>query len=335
MGKLLKGYIASWLDVKTKLPYCCVGQDCEYRYTRQPPAELSCNPYDLINRLALTCSVEGPNTPIFSIVWFRRTNGALRDEELQITQSRVLIDVKKTLPAQFTRVSSRLTLTGLNDVTDVGVYWCQAKLENGTIFPERSTTLTLSNEDRYRFLSRCSGSSVLDAISCISVQQTIGPIVTDGGISTDPGAVEWTFSSSDISTSQVQTTGNPIDETEDNGRNLIVLYAIAAATVIASVTVLLLLIIMASIKYNQQATKAVLNHYEESQSDLGEMPRPDTSPVNDHEDFDLKDNSAYNKVGKIILNVNVSYVTTTVPSRSNIPQEYEAFVPSQSSKMNT
>lgn len=226
-------------------------------------------------------------------------------------------------------MSSRLALTSLDEVNDVGDYWCQVKLDNGTVFQEKSNKLTLRTADAYRSLSRCTGSSVVNEISCLRMFQINGLDVTNGGIS-----VWTTTSSSDISPTGPQTTRSPIDETEGNGKNLPLLYAIIAAIVTASILVLLLLVVIASLKYNQQTAKAFLKKYESdySPTELGEIVtdhQSETSSVNEDKEFDFKDNMAYNKVGRITLNVNVSYVATNPLPRPGQPQDYEMFVPSK------
>ena len=306
------------------------GQECSYRYTRQPPTELNCNPYDVINRLVLICSAEGPNTPSFSIIWLRRTDNSLRDEELQSSQPRVDIDTAQTIPAQFIRHSSRLTLSELDEIGDAGQYWCQVRLENGTVFQERSSNLTLKPADSYRLFSRCTGSSVTDKRSCLRVSlQPIVPDVSDGITATNPSSssVEWTISSSDSDniSPTTQTTRSPIEEREDNTVNLHVLYAIIAIIAASALLIFTLLIAIISLRYKQYSTKLQFHKYviEESgqseqevnhQTDLG------TSPADQDENFDLKENSAYNNVGKITLNVNVSYVDS-IPPRPKAPQE--------------
>lgn len=307
----------------------CTGHECNYRYTRQPPTELNCNPYDVINRLVLTCSVEGPNTPSFSIIWLRRTDISLRDEELQNSQPRVDIDTAQTIPAQFTRHSSRLTLSELDEIGDVGQYWCQVRLENGTVFQKRSSNLTLRLADSYRLLSRCTGSSVTDNRSCLGVSmQPNVPDVSDvitAATNSSSSSVKWTtFSSDSDNISPIaQTTSSLIEEREDNTVNPVyVLYAIIAIIVASALLVFILLIAIISLRCKQYSTKLQLDKYviEGDGRYKQEQTDQETSPADQDENFDLKENSAYNKVGKLMLNANVSYVLS-IPPRPQAPQE--------------
>ena len=63
---------------------------------------------------------------------------------MQDSQQRVNIDVFTTLDqnitAQFTRSSSRLTLSELDEEDDVGQYWCQVRLEMEHYFMRRVTS---------------------------------------------------------------------------------------------------------------------------------------------------------------------------------------------------
>lgn len=285
--------------------------------------ELNCSPYDVINRLVLTCSVEGPNTPGFSIIWTRQTN--IRDEELQSSQPRVDIDMEQTVPSQFIRRSSRLTLSRLDEIEDVGQYWCQVRLENGTVFQEKSSNLTLRPADSYHLLSRCTGSSVTDKRSCLGLSlQRIFPDATNGITATNPSSssVEWTISSSDSDniSPTAQTTRRLTEEKEDNAVNLFILYAIIAIIVAASLLVFILLMVIIFLRYKQYSTKIQLNKCvteENGQPELEVNHQTETDP---DENFDLKDNSAYNKVGKIALNMNISYLDS-IPPRPEVPQE--------------
>ena len=83
------------------------------------------------------------------------------------SQQRVVITVGASSIAggatQFTRRSSRFTLSELDEVNDVGEYWCQVRLaNNGTVFQEKSNILNLGNEAHYQGLRLCMGSNVVD-----------------------------------------------------------------------------------------------------------------------------------------------------------------------------
>ena len=253
-------------------------------------------------------------------------------EELQSSQPRVTIDVTQTVPTQFIRRSSRLTLNGLNEANDTGIYWCQVRLQNGTTFEEKSKILSLGMAERYQLLSRCMGSSVVDQRNCLRVLRTTGPEVTDGTPLTVP--VDQTTPSFSVSPTTPTTTTSTDRETESRARNLVALYAVIAVITAASLIVLLLLITIAVLRHHQQtnsAKPAVPNVYEDNaQPEMEEDGLSETPQGNQDEEFDFKDNMAYNKVGKMILNANISYVTTVVPPRATTPQEYEVFTPTKS-----
>ena len=274
-----------------------VGQECEYRLTRQPPTALSCNPYDF--QLALTCTVEGPNTPTFSIIWFSRRNN--RDEELQDSQQRVEIDVMVTPDvggtAQFTRRSSRLALSPLDEVNDVGQYWCQVRLENGTLFHEKSNILTLSTEEQYLDLIHCgSTDGQVDQIDCLQMLQIIGPSDIDGITLTTTGSVVPPTASFNLSLTP--TTGSPIEEPKNTSKNLAALYAVIAVIVMFAMLIILL---STALDILRCSTSSRATHYEgmdgqpEKQQVTIEhqLHAPQTSPVNQNEAIDLNENVAY------------------------------------------
>ena len=216
---------------------------CEYSYTRQPPfTELQCNPYEA-TRLALTCTVEGPNTPQFSIVWFRKRNGRADHEELKASQPRVEVEVS-ALVTRFTRRSSRLTVMELNESNDVGDYWCQVRLENGTIFQEKSNILSLGAEEKYNGIDSCMMSNFIVQNNCIVPLQVRETAVTaDGIIPTNAGSIVQTISSSDPSPTDKTTTGS-IEKTERSSSNLAALYAVVGIIVVFCVVIVTLSIII-------------------------------------------------------------------------------------------
>ena len=195
--------------------------------------------------MALTCTVEGPNSPTFSTIWFRRRNN--RDEELQDSQQRV--DIYVTVSpnqggtAQFTRRGSRLSLSPLNEVNDVGQYWCQVRLENGTLFQEKSNILTLSAEEEYQYLSPCGSlDDEIEQMNCLQILQIMGPSGIDGDTSTTAGSVVLPMSS--FSLPLTPTAGGPVEEPESGSKNLAALYAVIAVIVVFCIVIVTLTIII-------------------------------------------------------------------------------------------
>ena len=174
------------------------GQECEYRYTRQPPVTLNCNPYG-DTRLVLTCTAEGPSFSV-TVIWMRQRNGTDEFEGLHDTQIGIIIDVTR---AAF-RHSSRLTVNGLNEVDDVGDYWCQVRLENGTVLQKKSNILTLSSEAQYQGLGRCNGSQFVDKVDCIHPPQVTVP---NEKTPNNGPVVQTTASSSNLSLTPQSTDG--------------------------------------------------------------------------------------------------------------------------------
>ena len=265
--------------------------------------------------------------------------------ELQSSEQRVDIDVSQTAPGQFTRRSSRLTLNGFNEKTDVGEYWCQARLENGTTFQERSNVLVLGTRDRFQDLSPCQGSSTVEQRSCICTLQIVElSIASESVIPTThaPAADSETpgsMSSSDLSPT-LQTTDGPTEDTEDTSGSRTALYAIIAAVSAASVgLIVVFVIVVAILRYKQKAAKSRLQKCEKSGSSHPEgvemrMDHTDhnqphesqvSSIINPNEAYDSNNNGAYcSHIGRINLDENVSYVTTnTIPADSTSSHDYE------------
>ena len=221
--------------------------ECEYRYTRQPPLTLDCNPYDNVNGLALVCSIEGPINPEFSVLWFRKRTNSNENEQISSFQSGVDFSTSTSAlangAAQFRRVSSRITLTGLNMVNDVGDYWCQVRLENGFLLQERSNVLALGSENQYLGLSRC-GSVVLlvDEMKCLQTLQDLATAGTDSRVPTiNTGSViQPTAPSPELS----EKTGDPVGEPERTRNILAALYAVIIVFCIVIVTLTIITVVL-------------------------------------------------------------------------------------------
>ena len=294
---------------------------CEYSYIRQPPTELSCSPYEA-TRLALTCVVEGPNAPQFSIAWFR-SKGRDDQEELQDSQRRVDVQVSYTVPGGNTRHSSRLAIMQLDEMIDVGDYWCQVRLENGTLFQAKSNILTLSDAWEYEAMfSQCSGSQYVEKEDCI----VYGNITTTAG--------------SNMQTNQI--TGGHIEEPESSSTNLSAAYAgiaciVAFFIIIITLSVVLVILVRRRIKagnlqeYNNcnlpqqyddtqlhEARSLPVNQKEaidskntDSCTCMASLSPTPPSLVNQNAALESSDVVAYHQTNQIILNENTSYVAAT------------------------
>ena len=303
---------------------------CDYKYTRQPPLALPCNPYDGANRLRLTCTVEGPNSPRFTVIWFRRV--ASGDEQLTNSQARVeIVEGESGGNTQFTRRSSQLLLTGLNQADDVGDYWCQVRLNNGSSFQERSNMLTLNTEAVYLALgfSRCEGSQVVDREDCLTLQ-TMAPTVTDSGAPSNSGSTPQTTVISFFDyTSTYQTTGSFIEKSENQ---LTTLYAIIVVIVVFAVMILVFGVAICLIRWKQKHIARYNEdegHHKQHETRFPIEHQPleaETTAASEHarEVFDFKENLAYDTVAKVTLTENVSYETAMPPRAASLLEaEYE------------
>ena len=127
-------------------------------------------------------------------------------------------------------------------VNDVGDYWCQVRLENGSLFQERSNVLALGSENQYLGLSRCGSVVLVEEMKCL---QTLQDLATDGTDSSVPtintgSVVQPTAPSPELS----ETTGDPVGEPERTRNNLAALYAVIAVIVVFCVVIVTLTIII-------------------------------------------------------------------------------------------
>ena len=209
---------------------------------------LNCNPYDGA-RLVLTCTVEGPSTPSFTIIWMRQRNDV--DERLHGSQIGVMIDVTTVNIGQIIlRCTSRLTVNGLSEVDDVGDYWCQVRLQNGTVLQKKSNILTLSSEAQYQGLGPCGGSQFVDKVDCIHPPQVTVPGETDTLTPNTGPVVQTTASSGNLSLTPQSTDG----ATEEPGsKNPAAFYTIVAVIVVSYlVAAVLSITILVSIQYKKK-----------------------------------------------------------------------------------
>ena len=94
---------------------------------------LTCNPY-IINELRTACTVHAPSFD-FTIHWFWESS---RDVVTEVDRSQV----------RSSSTRSQLFLRLKNLANHTGLYWCQARLSNGTVL-EGSNRLILLEESAY------------------------------------------------------------------------------------------------------------------------------------------------------------------------------------------
>ena len=195
---------------------------------------LNCNPYDGA-RLVMRCTADGPSTPAFTIMWMRERNGI--DRRLNDSH----IDVIRFNDGQTLKRTSRLIIKRLNEVNDVGDYWCQVRLQNGTVLPKKSNILTLSSEAQYQGLGRCGGSQFVVKEDCIHPSQVTVSEVTDALTPNTGPVVQTTASSSNLSLTPQSTDGAM---EEPGSKNLAALYAVVAVIVVFCLVIVTLSIII-------------------------------------------------------------------------------------------
>ena len=147
---------------------------------------------------------------------------------------RVSINVGETSvaggAAQFTRRSSRFALFDLDQMNDVGEYWCQVRLENNeTLLQGKSNILVLYNETHYH-AGRCEGSSFVEQIHCID------PFVTNNALTESVQPAPFPEVS--------PTPDSMAEELEDSGKNLAALYAVIAVIAVFCIVIVTLTIII-------------------------------------------------------------------------------------------
>ena len=227
---------------------------------------------------------------------------------------RVSISVQATSnpegTAKFTRHASRFTLFDLDQMNDVGEYWCQVRLENnGTVLQEKSNILILYGEARYQGLHRCNGSGFVEQIDCLHTLQIIHSFITDD----KPTNYEPSFSFNLFPT---PITDGAIEKPEKSNKDL---FAAIAVIVFFSILIVLLMIAILALLQHKWKTRNI----QEEGSNQHEQPEiAAESLVTKNTAFTYQSNVAYDEVSKIVLNENKAYTSTT-PLRPPTPPEYE------------
>ena len=312
-----------------------LGQECAYKYTRQPPTILNCNPF---NRLELTCTIKGPKQD-FSIIWVRRSNNGYVGE-LQVSAQGIDISVRVSVRSIGSSASvtytSQLTLIGLDEVDGVGEYWCQIRFENGTPLNEKSNILTIGPAVEYQDLKHCMAGDgqASEQVKCLKITAVTGAM--DGIASTNPEhEFQMLFNSESLPTFQTtlfnldslptfQTTSDHTEEqSSGSDRNLYVMYATLAAAILSLVITLLIVVVIATLIYKRKSNR----ESEENKQPEFKAKQPShnhqSSPMTQHEKFDFMENVAYSEVGKYPVKDSSSSFVTSDLTRSASSPEYD------------
>ena len=94
----------------------------------------------------------------------------------------------------FVRVASRLSISPVSE-EDIGQYWCQVLLENGTLFTGKSNVLTLDREEAYNTSAPCRGKSSINQRDCVTNDYSL---VTPSILSTLPEVHEVPVTTTDL-----------------------------------------------------------------------------------------------------------------------------------------
>ena len=101
---------------------------CRYRYTRQPPTSLDCDPYPT-GRLITSCEVRfGPQDESVTLQWVFRSLAIGTTSILSTTGTKYIITPRSSTSL----VSSQLRVESLSD-SDAGDYVCQVQFRNGSL----------------------------------------------------------------------------------------------------------------------------------------------------------------------------------------------------------
>ena len=163
----------------------------------------------------------------------RRRDGS--DETLVDSQQRVRIENDVIISMQIVRHDSGLTVNDLNETDDTGDYWCQVRLENGTVLQKKSNVLTLENEAQYRGLPPCSGSQSMIRVECIHPLQVTLPVATDA---------------TDVQTSD-QVTRDATEEPPESRADFYAIVAVVVVFCILTVALSIIIVMLCKKKHGQ------------------------------------------------------------------------------------
>ena len=195
---------------------------------------------------------------------------------------------------EFVRVASRLSISPVSE-EDVGQYWCQVLLENGTTIAEKSNVFKLSTEEDYAQFLACKGTNSVAQRDCVAsengevdlsfptatVLQSVPFFPTTMDI-TDTADINDTADITDTmditDNSFFSTSSNPESETPNQSStsgSTKVAYAISVAVLAVSTTAILLMLFTVLLRMNycrhpeSKSEEEVDPHYEEIETITG------------------------------------------------------------------
>ena len=146
----------------------------DYLYTQQPPAEAVCNPYNR-RLLQLDCEIVGED--VIEIRWYYSSSDS-RTNPMQLINS-----TKYTLSPHTNNGNTgvQLTVHDLNVAEDMGSYWCQGVVPDGSL--TTSDVFELFDETEYHNfpcnqILRRSSTTCASIIRLSSVTTTQAPPLT-------------------------------------------------------------------------------------------------------------------------------------------------------------
>ena len=179
--------------------------DCVYEYTRQPPNEISCNPYgDGDTELNLSCALTAPVGSSVTINWFRNNSGQINTGIQSSTESgNTGVDT----------FNSVLSLSNPNPSDDSGDYFCQGFVNDMNLLPSDAFPLdsnimtyinyspcddtTMASIDQFKTETKCADVTLTEipTIVLVTTQPTtvhpppVQPTTNNNPSTTDPQAI--------------------------------------------------------------------------------------------------------------------------------------------------
>ena len=237
----------------------------------------------------------------------------------------VHVSVRNVGPSALATYTSRLTLIGLDEVDGVGDYWCQVRLENGTLVKEKSNILTIGSAIQYQDLKRCVAGigQTTEQVKCLQITSATATGAMDGAVSTNPGHEFQTPFNSVVPPTFQTTTDHTEERDSGSERNLITMYATIASVIFSLViTTLLIVIVIATLRCKWKSNRGCEQSKQPEFKAAKQLPyNHGNSPVTQCENFDFMENVAYSEVGKNVIK-DSSFVTRDL-SRSASSPEYD------------
>ena len=175
--------------------------DCLYRYLKQPPSQLHCNPYESETaslKIECVASIPATDAPRTEIIWLYNSreimNGSFAPLE-RITEEQNVTDNDVAI------VTSRITFRegGLNE-TYRGNYSCQVVVDDNLSLTSSTRPLVLEVQLAYIQEDTCKTVQTEEPSGIICARNIVNPATTEPVTATSSSA-EPTFSTSSFSSS--------------------------------------------------------------------------------------------------------------------------------------